>query len=430
MTCILTRVRYVRDHSDLFGSSAELALDAVLRLAQRLHIPSDKAESAAEGSAAHAEPAPAAEPAAEPADATMAEAGAEPPKPKADLHGRWVSLLCRLIHSGPATFARKQAKRLLLQLCGTKPRYLEVRDRGMSDAELKSIRQLLAAATQEDFVCGVCAPAGGGAAHPAALAAHPLHLPYETQLRLSSSLQKLHDMCAAQPRNWSRYVALTSGSADGTLAFLLRAAFQLEGTALLGVLRLLSAALRPEASLVAAMLTAPAPPLSSSNAPHPSASSGSAAKAAAAASEAAAAAAAAAALPPLPFRLEQLLNTLPSDLFPAFVSRFALQGSTSAIRQEACSSLSLLWGRLTPGPASDAAPEAPAVAAGEPAALTSSRASLFAALTARLDSLPLYGSNSRELMSTAGTFRALSPPALPHTSHSGSARVETDASRF
>ena len=80
--------------------------------------------------------------------------------------------------------ARKQAKKHLLQLCGTKARYLEVRDRGLADSELRKIRALLGAAG---------APEAAGAMQAAGdPQAQPLNLAYEQQVRLCNSLQRLH----------------------------------------------------------------------------------------------------------------------------------------------------------------------------------------------------------------------------------------------
>ena len=52
--------------------------------------------------------------------------------------------------------------------------------------------------------------------------AQPLNLAYEQQVRLCNPLQRLQEMAAAQPRNWVRYCATTSGERDGTLGMLPR----------------------------------------------------------------------------------------------------------------------------------------------------------------------------------------------------------------
>jgi hypothetical protein len=57
----------------------------------------------------------------------------------------------------------------------------------------------------------------------------PLHLPYEQQVTLCSSLQRLQEMATAQPRNWVRYCATSSSSRDGTLCMLTRCLFLLSG---------------------------------------------------------------------------------------------------------------------------------------------------------------------------------------------------------
>ena len=108
----------------------------------------------------------------------------------------WLSLLCGVINTPNLAFARKQAKKQLLLVCGSKQRYSEVRDRALSDEELQNVKQLVDSAS------------------PAAL-----DLSYQQKVELCGSLRKLHEMAVAQPRNWSRYCR----DGEPTLVFLLQA---------------------------------------------------------------------------------------------------------------------------------------------------------------------------------------------------------------
>jgi hypothetical protein len=183
---------YAKAHiDDLFEEAAQLLLDSALRLGQRL---AQRGISLGSG-------------------ASSAAGGS----------GSWTSLLCRIIHSPALGFARKQAKKLLLVLCGSKARYAEVRDCGLASLELGRVRRIVEAL-----------PTGGlsaGGDEPP-----PPPLRYESQLELSASLQRLHEAAAAQPANWVRFCAggsddIPDSGGPATLAFLLRAAFALQADA-------------------------------------------------------------------------------------------------------------------------------------------------------------------------------------------------------
>ena len=96
---------------DPFEESHKLALDAILRLAQRLHLTQPTAAGAVVSASALG------------GASLVAATTPQQPGCSEDQHGllsRWLSLLCHIIHSSSTTFARKQAKKHLLQLCGTK----------------------------------------------------------------------------------------------------------------------------------------------------------------------------------------------------------------------------------------------------------------------------------------------------------------------
>jgi hypothetical protein len=138
----------------------------------------------------------------------------------------------------------------------------------------------------------------------------PLHLPYEQQVTLCSSLQRLQEMATAQPRNWVRYCASSSSSRDGTLCMLTRCLFLLSGEGLLGTLKLVALGLRDEKVLP--------PPEGASPAE---------------------------VAEPLPMPIGTLLDSIALE---AFVTRFMLQGSSAAIRHEAGATLHHLWSHASP----------------------------------------------------------------------------------
>ena len=174
---------------DPFEEPQRLALDAILRLAQRLHLPASRPALAPGG-----------------AVTTVAiSSGGEAASSMAvdessDALSRWLSLLCHIIHSASTAFARKQAKKHLLHLCGSKQRYLEVRDRGLADLEIHRVRSILTASDAGEGLSVLDSDAS-------AIHGEPLHLPYELQVTLCNSLQRLHETAVAQPRNWVRYCA-------------------------------------------------------------------------------------------------------------------------------------------------------------------------------------------------------------------------------
>ena len=284
---------YAKLHSDPFGECQSLVFDALLRLAQRLH-PATGPTTAVPMTLPPALPLALASP-----------NGSSPTVPPGDLVPRWLSLLCLIIHSSSTAFVRKQAKKHLLQLCGTKARYLEVRDRGLADSEMRRIRHLLANAGASSTPT----------AAPAAESQHPLHLPYEQQVKLCNSLQRLHEMATAQPLNWAKYCA--SADSDGTLCLLMRSLMYVQGEGLLGMLRLLSAGLKSGKSVAGAPSTALVGTGSTG-----SASKGTGGE-----------------VPPV--SLQALLET-PLD---KFIASFVLQGASAAIRKEACAVLHALWVR-------------------------------------------------------------------------------------
>ena len=183
----------------------------------------------------------------------------------------------------------------------------------------------------------------------------PLHLPYEQQVTLCSSLQRLQEMATAQPRNWVRYCASSSSSRDGTLCMLTRCLFLLSGEGLLGTLKLVALGLRDEKVLP--------PPEGASPAE---------------------------VAEPLPMPIGTLLDSIALE---AFVTRFMLQGSSAAIRHEAGATLHHLWSHASPA----------------------ERERLCAALRAPLGALPVYGANGRELMALLGTMMSASEMIVPQT---------------
>ena len=323
---------YAKTRIDPFDDCQRLLLDATLRLAQRINQPTIR--SSQQQLCAH--------------EATFAPAAAltvASTDERDDRVPEWLALLCHVIHSSATTFVRKQAKKHLLQLCGSKTKYSEVRDSGLADTELRRVRKLLMPSQQ-----GVGNVPTSPQSSPEAVQTEqaPVHLQYEQQLRLCASLQKLLEMATAQPRNWARYCARTSSVADGTLCFLLRSLFLVQDEALLVLLRVLNAALKLPSSEQSAV----EPNLELSGCGH---------------------------------RVEIALHlgpALSSISVERYVLLFMLQGDTAAIRQEACAVMHALWIRSE----------------------ETKRAKLFVALRAQLPGLPLYGANCREMLKLLGSL--------------------------
>ena len=96
--------------------------------------------------------------------------------------------------------------------------------------------------------------------------------------------------------------------------------------------------------------------------------------------------------PPVPLALAVLLEEACLD---RFVVCFVLQGSSAAIRQEACAVLHALWAHAS----------------------AAERERLFSALRGQMGALPLYGANSRELMHMVGGMMAASEMTSDMTTH-------------
>ena len=116
---------------DPFEESYKLALDAILRLAQRLHLTQPTAAGAVASASALGGAS------LVPTTTPQQPGGAE------DQHGllsRWLSLLCHIIHSSSTTCAQagEEAPAPALRYKG---RYLEVRDRGLANSEMRRIRK-------------------------------------------------------------------------------------------------------------------------------------------------------------------------------------------------------------------------------------------------------------------------------------------------
>ena len=345
--------------ADPFSEIHRIGLDALLRLAQRLHSPLVAPDATgAAGSVA------------QPALGGAVDSNAP-------LGHRWIKLLCSIIHSSAFNFARKQAKKHLLQLCGTKSRYLEVRDRGLADAEMHCIRLLLTEHSAlpemaEDGIGLVPSIEAFGSAQP---------LPYEQHVKLCTSLQRLQEMATAQPRNWIRYCATSAASSDGTLCMLTHALFQLHGEGLLATLRLLAAGLRDETTL---------PPLDDGpSVANFSSPTSAATLAVSVPTTATSDGADPAAFVNYPVRASESLaidlNTLlKTTSIERFVTCFLLQGSSAAIRVEGCGVFRCVWTRAS----------------------SEQRTVLFRALRSQLRDLPLYGANSHEIMVLLGSLMA------------------------
>ena len=190
---------YGKAHTDLFEDSQVLLLHALLHLAQAL--------------AEHK---------------VLTEQPSVPTK--------WLELLSSIIHHDSMAASSKLAKKLLLTLCGSKQHYSEQLDRGLADLELKRLAEWLQLAAEPD---------GGGVEAPVRTDAL---LSYEVHVRLSTSLQSLHEAAISRPRNWSRYCTESSSDSKGALGLILRALLYLQqDEGLVSILmRLLSAGLQPD----------------------------------------------------------------------------------------------------------------------------------------------------------------------------------------
>lgn len=94
----------------------------------------------------------------------------------------WQEVLCNYINNQHTTFIRKYARRLLLNICGTKGHYYNVRDAWQLNREVKRLYKL---------------------AHKSGEFQAPL--PYEKSVKLVKCLSIIVEVAAARPRNWQKY---------------------------------------------------------------------------------------------------------------------------------------------------------------------------------------------------------------------------------
>jgi len=96
---------------------------------------------------------------------------------------KWIPLLCSYISTKQTTFVKKQAKRLLLIICGNKRKYYQVRDHALFE---KNFAKLTKLATKS--------------------ANFKDELSYDENVKLVSSLAHLLENAWVRPLNWQAFV--------------------------------------------------------------------------------------------------------------------------------------------------------------------------------------------------------------------------------
>ena len=117
---------------------------------------------------------------------------------KVHFSSSWYYFLCEYMMTQQTPYVRRQVRKLLLYICGTKEKYRELRDLHSLGSHVKSIRAIVAEA---GIVVGVTA---AEAASPEAKAA-TVNLPYDSLLQLIEHFKACLDIATSRTPNWQKY---------------------------------------------------------------------------------------------------------------------------------------------------------------------------------------------------------------------------------
>ncbi|XP_060527250.1 E3 ubiquitin-protein ligase UBR4 [Cylas formicarius] len=137
--------------------------------------------------------------------------------------GPWYKYLCEYMMASLPPASRRNARKLLLYICGNKEKYRQLRDLHTLKTHIRGVKRCCAT---------------GGYQQDTDLQ-HALGLPYDSLVELVEHLKACQDIALFRTGNWQRFCMHT----DDVLAFLLRVSFLLDDGVAPTILQLLASAL-------------------------------------------------------------------------------------------------------------------------------------------------------------------------------------------
>ncbi|KAL3276929.1 hypothetical protein HHI36_012295 [Cryptolaemus montrouzieri] len=181
--------QFVKDNaSDVFSTYAHLVTEMALRLPYQVHKHSEIAEPIATA-----------------------------------FDNSWYRHLCEYMMTFQAPFVRRQIRKLLLFICGSKEKYRQLRDLHALNTHIKGIKQ--------------CCAKGGY--QPSTEIQHSLSLPYDSLVELMEHLKACLEIAVSRTGNWQKFCLHN----DDILAYLLQVSFLLDEGVSPTVLHLLQCAI-------------------------------------------------------------------------------------------------------------------------------------------------------------------------------------------
>ena len=113
---------------------------------------------------------------------------------KVHFSSSWYYFLCEYMMTQQTPYVRRQVRKLLLYICGTKEKYRELRDLHSLGSHVKSIRAIVAEA-------GVVVGTEEGSDAAKAV----VNLPYDSLLQLIEHLKACVDIATSRTLNWQKY---------------------------------------------------------------------------------------------------------------------------------------------------------------------------------------------------------------------------------
>jgi E3 ubiquitin-protein ligase UBR4 len=156
---------------------------------------------------------------------------------KVQFNGNWYFYLCEYMMTQQTPYVRRQVRKLLLYICGTKEKYRELRDLHSLGSHIKSIRKIISLenAAKEDLHHHHQQQQQQQQSGKKAL----INFPYDTLLQLIEHLKACVDIATSRTQNWQKYCLQD----EAVLSFLLHVSFVLDDGLNPIVLQLLQSAL-------------------------------------------------------------------------------------------------------------------------------------------------------------------------------------------
>jgi E3 ubiquitin-protein ligase UBR4 len=152
----------------------------------------------------------------------------------------WYTVLCEYMMTHQTPYVRRQARKLLLYICGTKEKYRELRDLHTLASHMADVRKIVGLEDQ--------APKEKSVENSTYInSSPPINLAYDTLLRLIEHLNACVEISSSRTINWQKFCS--GGGDESMLPFLLRISFLLDDGVSPIVLQLLQNAICPMQSL-------------------------------------------------------------------------------------------------------------------------------------------------------------------------------------